>query len=267
VNRRPPDSLRDDEKFVIAAVSAAFSAPWRPGENPPDAYLTLGSNTVAVEISTLMQPVTDERGTRSRLTDDLPTAALGDDLNLELQGLIPDGYRVTLILRSPILARAKTKRKLASVIRSFLRNILTFPRHYYLEINDNPVSIYLDYHGDTQQHKKLTVGFMHRNAVADLGTNTRYILEERIKVKAVKCKHLVGRGPLWLALLNDYWLTDADTYRYALSLLSVKHPFDKILIVSGGGLVDAMFGKGPPAPQNLVGEETRSNCYMVNVIL
>lgn len=97
MNRRPPGSLRDDEKFVIAAVSAAFSAPWRPGEDPPDAYLTLGGNTVAVEISTLIQPVTDERGTRSRLTDDLPTAALGDDLNDELQALIPDGYRVRML--------------------------------------------------------------------------------------------------------------------------------------------------------------------------
>jgi hypothetical protein len=106
-----------------------------------------------------------------------------------------------------------------------------------LQINDNPVSIYLDYHGDPQQ-KKVTVGFMHRNAVADLGANTRHILKERIKVKAEKCNHLVARGPLWLALLNDYWLTDANTYRYALSLLSVKHPFQKILIVSGSGLVD-----------------------------
>jgi hypothetical protein len=237
VNRRAPGSLRDDEQFVIAAVSAAFSAPWRSGDDPPDAYLTLGGDTIAVEISTLMQPVTDEGGTRSRLTDDLPTAALGDELNLELQALIPDGYRVSLILRSPILARAKTKRKLASVIRSFLRNILTFPRHYHLQINDNPVSIYLDYHGDPQQ-KKVTVGFMHRNAVADVRANTRHILEERIKVKAAKCKHLVARGPLWLALLNDYWLTDADTYRYALPLLSLKHPFQKILIVSGSGVVD-----------------------------
>jgi hypothetical protein len=57
-------------------------------------------------------------------------------------------------------------------------------------------------------------------------------------VKAEKCKHLVTRGPLWLALLNDYWLTGADTYRYALSMLSVKHPFDKILIVDNNGTVD-----------------------------
>jgi hypothetical protein len=100
--------------------------------------------------------------------------------------------------------------------------------------------IYLDHHGDPSQ-KKVTIGFMHRNAVADLGANTRCILKERIETKGLKCLHLSARGPLWLALFNDYWLTDEDTYRYALSLLSLQHPFTKILIVDGGGSVDAIF--------------------------
>ena len=46
---RSPGFERDDEQFVIVAVAAAFSAPWRPGEDPPDAYLILGAATVAVE--------------------------------------------------------------------------------------------------------------------------------------------------------------------------------------------------------------------------
>ena len=37
--RRASGLLRDDEQFVIVAVSKAFSAPWRLGKNPPDAYL------------------------------------------------------------------------------------------------------------------------------------------------------------------------------------------------------------------------------------
>jgi hypothetical protein len=226
-------SLCDDEEFVITAVARGFSATWRPGDDPPDAYLTLGTVRIAVEISTLMQPVTDERGARSRLTDDLPTMALGEELNAELRSLIPDGYRVSLIARSPILERAKTERKLTAYFR-------TFPRQHHLQIHDNPISIYLDHHDDPVQ-KKVTISFMHRNAVADVGANTRYILKERVETKAVKCSHLIARGPLWLALLNDYWLTDADTYRYALSLLSLQHPFAKILIVSGSGIVDTIF--------------------------
>jgi hypothetical protein len=58
-SRRSPDSgLREDEQFAITAVAATFAATWRPGENPPDAYLVLDAKTVAVEISTLTQYVT-----------------------------------------------------------------------------------------------------------------------------------------------------------------------------------------------------------------
>ena len=45
--------LRDDEEFVITSVAKEFSGTWRPGENPPDAYLSIGTREIAVEISTL----------------------------------------------------------------------------------------------------------------------------------------------------------------------------------------------------------------------
>jgi hypothetical protein len=56
--------LRDDEAFAITSIARAFSGTWRPGENPPDAYLLLGAEIIAVEISTLTQHVTDDKGTR-----------------------------------------------------------------------------------------------------------------------------------------------------------------------------------------------------------
>ena len=52
----PTAPLREDEEFVIASIARDLSAKWRPGENPPDAYLRLDAGTVAVEISTLTQP-------------------------------------------------------------------------------------------------------------------------------------------------------------------------------------------------------------------
>src|SRR5260370_41848745 len=125
-------TLRDEEELVISSLAKAYSASWYPGEDPPDAYLVLGTNTVAVEISRLMQPVTDAEGTRSKITDDLPTAALADDINLELGGLIPDGYRIALILRSPILKRSKTKKRLTSHLRTRLADFSSFPTEEYL---------------------------------------------------------------------------------------------------------------------------------------
>jgi hypothetical protein len=62
--------MRKDEKFVIEALSAYCSGKWRPGENPPDAYLDTGDAVIAVEISTLSQQVTSDVGTHPRLSDD-----------------------------------------------------------------------------------------------------------------------------------------------------------------------------------------------------
>ena len=141
--------LRDDEQFVIVAVSKAFIAPWRPGENPPDAYLALASGEVAVEISTLVRPITyanDE--ILSRKSVERPILDIGEELNHDLQQIIPDGYRVSVILHPPLREVAKTKRKIGKVLRLFLRNILIFPPHHHFQVYNNLVSIYLDYQGE-----------------------------------------------------------------------------------------------------------------------
>lgn len=73
--------LREDERFVMTSIARDLSATWRPGENPPDAYLRLDAGTVGVEITTLTQYVTDDRGTRPRLSDDSATADFANAMN------------------------------------------------------------------------------------------------------------------------------------------------------------------------------------------
>ena len=77
--------------------------------------------------------------------------------------------------------------------------------------------------------------------VARILSNVTQILEDRIVTKAKKCDHLRGSAPIWLALFNDYWLTEADTYRLALSRMALEHPFQKILLVNGDKSVDPLF--------------------------
>jgi hypothetical protein len=36
---------------------------------------------------------------------------------------------------------------------------------------------------------------------------------------------------------HDYWLEDSETYRQAIEALSISHPFEKILLISGNGSV------------------------------
>ncbi len=234
--------LRKDEEFAITSLATAFSGTWRPGENPPDAYLTLRANTVAVEISTLTQYVTDGNGTRSRLSDDLATAAFANVLDEELKHLIPDGFTIGLVLSSPIHQHHKTKTKLAQILREHIADLASLQSERQLKINGNDITIFLNHHGETQ-FKKVSAVFMNRSSSPDILANVNQILEDRVSTKALKCVSLRDAGPIWLALLNDYWLTDADTYRYALSRLSLEHPFEKILLVNGDGSVSPLYEK------------------------
>ena len=102
--------VRDDELLAISAVSEEFSGSWRAGEDPPDAYLTLPSREVAVEISTLAQLIRDDRGTRSRISDDARGIQLIQELNAQLQHLLPNDVSIGITVRSPLLKVRNTSR-------------------------------------------------------------------------------------------------------------------------------------------------------------
>lgn len=232
--------LRDDEQFVMNSIARDLSATWRAGENPPDAYLTLDAGTVAVEITTLTQHVTDERGTRPRLSDDSATADLANELNDELGHLIPDGFTIGLVLSSPILELRKTTARLAQIIRAHIADFKSLQSDQTIQINGNDITISLTLHGDTQ-YKKVSAVFMNRSSSANILVNATQILEDRIATKTRKCSHLLDRGPVWLALLNDYWLAEPDTYRLALSRFTIQHPFKRILLVNDDGSVHLLY--------------------------
>lgn len=232
--------LRDDEVFVITSVAKAFYGTWRPGENPPDAYLTIGEKLIAVEISTLAEHVTDDSGTHSRYSDDAATADVANDLVAELQHLIPDGHTIYLVLSSPILKLRKTKAALSEMLRKSLSDSQSFTTDTEIEIHGNTITISRNHHGEAHC-KKMVAWFPHSHPDANILSNTRQILEDRINVKAKKCAALVGRKPLWLALFNDYWLADAHAYKYALSSISPVHSFDRIIVVNGKGTVNSIF--------------------------
>ena len=182
VNERSSLAIRDDEEFVITSIAASLSCTWRPGEDPPDAYLILGADTIPVEISTLTQYVTDDKGTRSRLSDDIPTARLAKDLNEELKALVPDGYTIGLILSSPILEFRKTKVQLAQVIRGHIADLTSLGVDQKITINDNAITVFLNHHGE-MGFDKVSAAFINRNSSPDILSNVMQILEDRIVTK------------------------------------------------------------------------------------
>jgi hypothetical protein len=199
--------------------------------------LKIGTTVSAVEITTLTQHVSDGRGgTKSRLSEDAAAVWVAQTLNAELQSSIPDGRVVMLTLTSPVFKAKRTKDLLKEKIIECVSN--AGESQCEVSILDNKINIHvMPYDGPSA---KVLGAIASANSSPDILKNAWAILEDRIAVKAVKCSSLAFAGNKWLALLNDYWLADSDTYRQAFGLFSVDHPFEKILLVSTEGAITVL---------------------------
>jgi hypothetical protein len=234
--------MREGELLVIEALAVEYSGKWREGEDPPDAYLTVGVVEIGVEISSLTQQVSGGGPLRPRRSDDMATFRLVKELNAELGDLIPLGSTIGLVLSSPILELRKTKTALAKVLRERAASIDALFGDEKIVINGNAITLFCNRHGDPS-YNKISAAFMNRDSCADVFTTAHVALEERIRQKADKCRNIL-RGSLWLALLNDDGLTEPYVYQLALDHISVPHPFSRILVVSRTREVASIFERG-----------------------
>ena len=231
--------LRSDEEFVINSLAAYFSGDWRLGEDPPDAYLQVGDKLAAVEISILTQHVSDGRGSsKPRLSEDSTAIWLANELNDELQDKVPVGFVVILTLASPILKARKVKAQLKDKIVSHVSNSRGKEVSEVILGNNIDIHVVAD---DRPSGKKVVGIITNQKSSSDILQNAMGILEDRIVIKAGICRSLAFDGSKWLALFNDYWLADNDTYQQAMGSFSLSHPFEKILLVSGNGSVAVLY--------------------------
>lgn len=242
--------LRSDEEFVIRSLATHFSGNWWAGENPPDAYLQVCDEVAAIEISTLTQHVSDEcGGSKPRLSEDSTAIWLANELNNELQVEIPDGLLVILTLAAPIMKARKVKTQLKEKIVNLVSNSCRTEISEIIIGNSITVKVTSD---ERPSGKKIVGIITNEKSSPNILQNAMSILEDRIVVKTGKCRSLAFNGPKWLALLNDYWLADNDTYLQAIGSSSLAHPFEKILLVSGNRSVVVLHEKHNPARDKTV---------------
>jgi hypothetical protein len=231
-------SLREDEKFVIKALCYTYCGTWRDGEDPPDAYMSLTDGEIAVEISILTQHVAGKSGKPvPRLSQDTSVLRLLDEIDEALKTDIPSGVYILLTIPSPLNKIRQTKIDLIKEIKRIAQE-RTFNKQV-LKINQNKVEVHLT-SGSIPSGKKVIGGVYNQNSSPDILENVIYILGERIKDKITKCQNIAHK-PLWLALFNDYWLAEPDTYKLAMSQLSISHIFDKICLVLGNKEVHTLY--------------------------
>ena len=233
-------SLRKDEKFVIEALCDEYDGTWRIGEDPPDAYMMLNNNEIAVEISILTQHVVNESGKSiSRLTQDSGVLRLCDDLNVDIGHIIPPGMCLIITVSAPL----KKIRKFKDVLKAKILEIIDkgVSTKHILNIYENKVNI--SFISGTRPSGEKVIGVVaNRNSSPDILANVQYILNDRINEKVIKCSKVEYR-PLWLALFNDYWLAEPDTYKHAINSSNIEHPFEKICLVFGNKKVHTLYEK------------------------
>lgn len=235
--------LRDDEVFVIRSIVNSIGGEWSEGEDPPDCYLDIENRTVAIEISTLTQHVlVGQNVLIPRLSQDMKALRLCSELDKEIGNKVPDGSKVLITLFNPI----EKARKFKKALKERLLIELDKRTDEEVELEETILSIDVNIHILSQcdiSCKKISGIVANSNSTTDIFGNAIRILDKVIKIKNEKCGSFFDSHEVWLALFNDYWLADVETYREAISESSVTHEFTKILLVSGNGSAEDLYSK------------------------
>lgn len=232
--------MRRDEEFVGLALVDFFGGPScavvSDGDDPPDLYLTVDASRVGVEVTRLSQFTFESDGTLgNRKTQDSFGLRLLNELNARVGPSLPGDISLLIGLWVPV-SNVKRFRK---VLTEWVEKIASAPVKGFTqerEIEGSKASISV-----ISAHPSGTkiVGFVtNTNSSPDIALNARLVLEERIHTKSEICSQLPQ--PLWLAVLNDYWLADADTYAVAGQYIKRGHCFERIFLVSEKGVVNEL---------------------------
>jgi hypothetical protein len=221
--------MRPDEEHALSTLVGKYGGEFIEGDDPPDGYIITNKKKYAVEVTRLIQHVTDDNGiAKPRIADDFPAHNLINEIDLELRGEIPYGQYVFVILFTPVDNIRKTKKELISKI---LEMVGSGREKEDVEICSNSVSISI-YAGEQESGKKVIAALPNSRSSADIGANVNYLLLNSIQDKESKRKELPGVDEYWLALINEYWIADEQSYQMSYGALGIEHGFDKVILIN-----------------------------------
>ncbi len=223
--------MRPDEAFVSRALVAFFGGPSSvsasDGEDPPDLYLTFSESRVGVEVTRLSQFTFELDGTLgNRATQDSFGMRLLEDLNTTVGLSLPTDIGLLVGMEVPVPNAAKFRKKLVAWVSQIaVAPVLGEQHETTIENSKATISVV----PERSTGKKIAGFVANNNSSADILANARVVIENRIRTKSDLCTPLAK--PVWLALLNDYWLADADTYALAARQIATTHCFERIFLV------------------------------------
>lgn len=229
--------MRRDEEAVAQALVDFLGGPAvvsaSDGDDPPDLYLSFATSQVGVEVTRLSQFTFEQDGSLgNRATQDSFGLRLIERLNVGIGPSLPDNTSLLVGVWVPVKNASRFEKGLTTFVKQ-ISETPTMGTREEQKIEGSKASITVI---PTRPSEKKIVGYIvNKNSSPDIGLNSRMILEERINTKSNICEKLPK--PIWLALLNDYWLADADSYELAAQQLRISHCFERLFLVSITGTV------------------------------
>lgn len=232
--------MRRDEAFVARSLVQFLGGPQvvtaSDGADPPDIHLAFADCRVGVEVTRLSQFTLEPDGSLgNRTTQDFFGLRLIDELDRNIGCTLPDGISLLIGLWVPVSNGVRFRRSLTDWVTKIAAAPVKDTK-YEQEIEGARTSISVIHERPTG--KKITGFVVNKNSSSDIGLNARLVLADRIRTKSEICASLPR--PIWLALLNDYWLADADSYAAVCSQLKLAHCFEKLFLVSDDGMVNEL---------------------------
>lgn len=234
--------LKPDEEFVKRCLLEALNAKDAgDGEDPPDIYLELDSKRIAVEITRLTPVSFSKDGElQNRTSQDSFAVDLCDELDSSLGKDVPPDIDILLILYVPVEHGRKYKKELKAFLKDYIKSPIKPGDAVNTMISGAKVKVSV-ISRRAHSAKKIVGAVVNQNSNAHILGNAEATLADRIKVKTAKCKDIQHNGPIWLALFNDYWLADDETYAQALKMTNLAHRFERIYLVMDTGAVHQLF--------------------------
>ena len=231
--------MRREEAFVCNALVEFLGGPsvasGVDGDDPPDIYLTLGRSRTGVEVTRLSQFTIEPDGTLgNRTTQDSFGIHLIEDLNTKLGPLLPQNVSLLIGLHVPVPKALRFRKE----VNEWVTQVLASPNPGTKdERNIDGSNVSVSVIPERPSGKKIVGFVVNKHSSADILLNARLVLEERIRTKSTLCEGVARMGPIWLAVFNDYWLADADTYAAACQQLKMSHCFKRLFLVSDNSAV------------------------------
>jgi len=228
--------MRFEEVFVMEALVSKFGGVFTPvKDDPPVAYLLLNDQRIAVEVSMLVEQISENGVVRSRMAYDSPVTKISEELERDIGNSIPEGKSLYLGLPSPIKEIRKFKKELAEFALDVIKNNTESSERIILgsRVSINYRNFRLSSDKKVSQFVSASQSFHKEQA--------EFILKDRITVKNKKIGEQIDGNEYWLALLNTYWPANIETYRNIYANLQTEHNFSKILIIDNYKKVEVLY--------------------------